>query len=312
MLCFMVHGASSISDVNGDGVPEIIVTGNVYDCDVGHPPGLYNGVYIFNADRSRFNQGGYDWSDPPVDTGAPLTEDYNVIDNCQPNPVVADLEGDGEKEILFSSYDGRVHAFWLDKTEHDSWPYSVYNSSEGFFRFASEPVVADLDGDGPAEVIFTSWVEKTDSAPVRLGKLHILNHQGDPIHEIDLPNPKSTGRYFNGALPAPTIANIDSDADLELVVNTIYAGLIAYDLPGTENATVLWATGRAGQTYLPAKGPGDVDGNGAVNLADAVFALKICAGMNTSRPSAESDVDADTRIGMEEAVFILQIVSGVR
>lgn len=76
-----------------------------------------------------------------------------------------------------------------------------------------------LDRDGFAEVIFTSWVQKTTTIPVRLGKLHILNYQGTPLHEIELPNPKSSSRYTNGALPAPTIANIDSDADLEIVVN---------------------------------------------------------------------------------------------
>lgn len=308
----MAHGASIISDVDGDGIPEVIATGNVYDCTVGHPPGVYNGVYIFNADRSRFNQGGYDWSNPPVDTGAPLSEEYQVIENCQPNPVAADLDGDGEKEILFSSYDGRVHAFWLDKAEHHDWPYSVYSAAEGFLRFASEPVVADLDGDGFAEVIFTSWTEKKTSAPVRLGKLHILSHQGNPIHEISLPNPKSASRYVNGALPAPTIANIDGDADLELVVNTIYSGLIAYDLPDTANATVLWKTGRAGQTYLPPKGPGDIDKNGVINLTDAIIALKICAGINASHTFEDSDVNGDDKIGMEEVLYILQSVSEVR
>ena len=165
------HGASAIADVNGDGVLEIIATGNVYDCNVGHPPGVYNGVYVFNSDRTRFNKDGYNWETLPVDTGAPLSEDYNVIENNQPNPVVADLDGDGHKEIIYSSYDGRVHAFWLDKTEHGNWPYSVYNSAEGFFRFASEPVIADLDNDGYAEVIFSSWVQKATN---QTGKLHIL------------------------------------------------------------------------------------------------------------------------------------------
>ncbi len=37
----------------------------------------------------------------------------------------------------------------------------------------------------------------------------------------------------NGALPAPTIANVDSDPDYELVINTIHSGFIAYDLPGS-------------------------------------------------------------------------------
>ena len=116
-------------------------------------------MFILNADRSRFNTGGYDWRTIPVDTGAPLSEDYNVIESYQANPVVADLDGDGKMEILYSSYDGRVHAFWLDKTEHGSWPYSVYKPAEGFIRFASEPLVADLDNDGYAEVIFTSWTQ---------------------------------------------------------------------------------------------------------------------------------------------------------
>ncbi len=80
------HGASVISDVTGDGTFEVVATGNVYDCAVGHPPGKYNGVYLFNADRSRFNQAGFDWRTLPIDTGAPLSEDYNLIENNQPNP----------------------------------------------------------------------------------------------------------------------------------------------------------------------------------------------------------------------------------
>jgi hypothetical protein len=233
------HGAAVITDVNGDGSAEVVVTGNVYDCNVGHPPGKYNGVYILNADRSRFKSGGFNWETAPVDTGAPLTEDYNVIENAQPNPVVVDLDRDGLSEILFSSYDGRVHAFWLDKTEHGNWPYSVYSPPEGFYRFASEPVVADLDADGIAEVVFASWVQKGTN---RTGKLHVLNHLGQSLQEVDLP-PAFSGNW-NGALAAPTLANVDADADLEVVLNTAHSGFVVYDLPGTANAVVYWGTGR--------------------------------------------------------------------
>jgi FG-GAP-like repeat len=242
------HGAAVVADVNGDDIPEVVATGNVYNCAVGHPPGKYNGVYIFNADRSRFNSDGFDWQQPPVDTGAPLSEDYNLIQNNQPNPVVADLDGDGNKEILFSSYDGRVHAFWLDKTEHHNWPYSVYSPAEGFYRFASEPVVADLDNDGHAEVIFSSWTQSGSNAN---GKLHILSYQGNVLYEIALPPKKSASAdiTWNGSLAAPTLANIDSDSDLEIILNTAYSGFVAYDLPGTATARVLWAAGRAGRVW---------------------------------------------------------------
>ena len=235
------HGPAVIADVNGDGAMEVVAVGNMYDCFIGHPPGQYNAVFIFNADRSRFNDGTYDWEAIPIDTGAPLSEDYNEIENNQPNPVVADLDGDGELEILFSSYDGRVHAFWLDKTEHGSWPYTVdHSGAEGFYRFASEPTVADLDNDGSAEVIFASWVEK---GTYQTGELHILDSMGNVVHEVALPAAYGSPNW-NGALAAPTLANIDTDADLEIVLNTAHSGVVAYDLPGTANARIIWGTGR--------------------------------------------------------------------
>ncbi len=237
------HGASVIVDVDNDGKKEVVVTGNMYNCQVGHPPGKYTSLFIFNADRSRFKKGSWDWEQAPINTGAPLSESYSDIESAQPNPVVVDLDGDRVKEILFASYDGKMHAYWLDKSEHHNWPYSVYNRNEGFYRFASEPVVADLDRDGCSEVIFTSWVEKTSSG-MRLGKLHVLDCKGNVIHEQNLPWPKSLSRHDNGALPAPTIANIDNDSDYELVINTINSGFIAYDLPGSAGAKIQWRSGR--------------------------------------------------------------------
>ena len=243
------HGPAAIADMDGDGAMEVIATGNVYDCGYGSYPSRYTGVFIFNADRSRFQKGTFDWRLAPVDSGAPLSEDYHHIENAQPNPVIADLDGDGFQEVLFASYDGRVHAFWLDKTEHGSWPYAVNDPGEGVLRFASEPAVADLNADGKAEVIFSSWVEK-DSGTT--GKLHILNYLGEALHEIDLPTAYSGD--WNGALAAPTLADIDGDADLEVVLNTAHSGFVAYDLPGTAGADILWGTGRGNywrDGYLP-------------------------------------------------------------
>jgi len=231
------HTPAAIADVDGNGTQEVIATGNVYECISGYPS-RYMGLYIFNADRSRFNTGGYDWGMGPVDTGAPISEDYNVIESAQPNPALADLDGDGKLEILYASYDGRLHAFWLDKSEHYNWPFEVYTG--GTYRFASEPTVADLDNDGFAEVIFTSWVQKGSH---QTGKLFIVSYQGNQIYAVDLPAAYGSPDW-NGALPAPTLANIDSDVDLEVVINTAHSGFVAYDLPGTANARVLWGTGR--------------------------------------------------------------------
>jgi hypothetical protein len=230
-------GPAVIADVNGDGVREVVAVGNMYDCNAGYPPSRYLALYLFNKNRTRFNKDGFDWRQIPRNTGAPLVEDYNVIETVAANPVVADLDGDGRQEVLYASYDGRLHAFWLDKTEHGQWPYSVYDATEGFYRLASEPVVADLDRDGSAEVIFASWTQKGSGSA---GRLHILSWDGQPLHEIDLP---ATGDW-DGALAAPTLGNVDTDDDLEVVVNTAHSGVAVYDLPDTAGANVQWATGR--------------------------------------------------------------------
>jgi hypothetical protein len=236
--------APAIADVNGDGVPELIVVGNVTNCGTSPYTSLYHMPFILNLDHTRWSGSGFDWTvlpTPGIGSG-PRSQDYNVIPTVQPNAVVADLDGDGLKEILFASYDGKVHAYGLDKSEHGHWPYTipVSGAAGDDFRFASEPIVVDLNNDGRAEVIFTSWPKAATGA---VGQVHILDYLGVELYRINLPAP-DIGGTWNGALGAPTVANIDSDPDLELVVGTVASGVVAYELPNTANARVLWGTGR--------------------------------------------------------------------
>jgi FG-GAP-like repeat len=232
------NSAPVISDLNGDGAREIIVVGDVYNCGIGDPDGdMYQMPWILKADRTRWAAGAFDWTTIPADPGTrPLSQDFDVIQNAVMNAVPADLDGDGVKEILFPSYDGQLHAYRLDKTRPGNWPFDVPGSG---IRFASEPAVVDLDNDGQAEVIITSWPENGGG---RNGQLHILDYNGNQIHAVDLPAPR--GDDWNGGLGAPTVANIDGDADLEVVVGTVASGVVAYDLPGSAGAQILWGTGR--------------------------------------------------------------------
>ena len=50
----------------------------------------------------------------------------------------------------------------------------------------SSPAVVDLDSNGWAEVIFTSWTKKDSN---HTGKIHILDCRGNPVHEVILPAP---------------------------------------------------------------------------------------------------------------------------
>ncbi len=251
------NSAPVIADVDGDGTLEMIVVGDVYDCSIGDPEGdMYHTPWILKMDRTRWSGAGFDWTVIPVpDSPGPLSQDYSVIQNSVTSAVVADLDNDGQKEILYPSYDGRLHAFWLDKTEHGSWPFVVPGSG---INFASEPAVVDIEGDGQAEIVVATWPENGGG---RIGKLYVLSSMGDVISSIDLPEPM--GEDWNGSLGGPTVANIDDDPDMEIVIGTVSSGAVAYDLPGSANARVLWGTSRGSLLRSGnADDPGTVIGEG--------------------------------------------------
>ena len=62
---------------------------------------------------------------------------------------------------------------------------------------------------------------------------------------------------------------------------------------------------------------GDLNNDGAVNLADAILALKAIGGLNPvgmrfDYATFGTDVNGDKKIGLAEVIYILQKVAGVR
>ena len=240
----LATAAPVVADLDRDGTREIVLVGDFYAFCAGDGyESLFQAPIVLEPDRTRWAANGFDWTAlPEPDGGAPLSQDFNVIENVAPNPAIADLDGDGRPEIVYPAYDGRLHALQLDKTELPGWPIDLDPGSPATLRFASEPAIADLDRDGRLEVLFHVWTEKGSGEE---GELRIVDWQGQLLASVPIP---LNGHSWSGALGAPTLANVDADPDLEVLSGTTSSGLVAYELPGTAGARVVWATSRGGFT----------------------------------------------------------------
>lgn len=228
------HAGTAIKDVDNDGNNEIIVSGIMANRKYKvFPPTEYMTIFILNGDRSRYynEELGFDWRKIPTDLGEPLVQNEETVSSMvEADPVVIDLDNDGYSEILFPSYNGKLHCFSLDGTEHGAWPFSLTKRSSPLYEYASSPAVKDMNSDGFNEIIFTSWFDSGQSFGTRVnGSLYILDHKGKLLSKTPLPD--STEKIQNnGAMAAPAVTDIDGDGKYEAVINTLYSGICVYDI----------------------------------------------------------------------------------
>ena len=233
------HSGIVVDDVDGDGIPEIVCTAAVIDGSkvaanmaVGNSYAnnlRYFTPFILRLNRERYTnpEKGFDWRNMPIDTGACKTlDDYVNLPNPDVAPAVADLDGDGNKEIVFSSFDGRVHCFSLDGTEHGAWPFDLNAGGSGAKFMPSRPLAADITGDGIPEVIFTSYPEM-NATPKQIGSLYVLDAAGNVLFQTKLPRSLDATGY-NAGRAEPVAADVDNDGSPELVITTYSSGVCVY------------------------------------------------------------------------------------
>ena len=220
-IATFTHSKAVIADVDGDGKSEVAVVGAVHDRAVGPLPSLYQELYLYRGDRTRFDAG---WMSTPDHLGAPLSEDWSVIERCTPDPVCADLDGDGKLEILYPDFSGKLNCYWLDHTQHGNWPINVYDGAT--MEYANAPAVYDFNGDGTPEIVFATHTQKNGS---KKGSLLIADTQGNVLQRVELPD--SLGDPIpNGCCIPPVIADVDGDGKIEIVLHTYLSGVTVYDL----------------------------------------------------------------------------------
>lgn len=170
--------------------------------------------------------------------GAPIQVSGWYPPGGVPAAATVNIQGDARPEIIVSLNDGYMYAF--DADANRLWRYNYSNGKA--IMYASEAMVVDLNQDGSPEIIFTTYgsPDVHDS-----GHLIILASNGALLHDVPLPNPGHNGNG-NGAPAAPTIADIDGDGQLEILVQTFDHGMDIFRVPGSAGNCVLWSNARGG------------------------------------------------------------------
>ena len=229
------HAITTVDDLDGDGKKEIIASAIMCNRKYEvYPPSEYMTIAILNADRTRYKNDKLDadWTTLPTDLGKPLLQNDVSISSfvCQ-TPVVSDINGDGKKEILFNSYNGKIHCFSLDKTEPYAWPYSLTKRTSPLFEYSSPVNCVDINGDGKQEIIFTSYYDKYQNlSEIVQGSLYVLDYKGRLISKTKLPPATEANNKPNGAMSKPVVTDIDGDGKYEVVINTLHGAICVYDL----------------------------------------------------------------------------------
>jgi hypothetical protein len=226
------RNAPAMADLNNDGKVEIIIAGRVKQAESlsgGQVVILNSGVAVFEPNGERLSG----WRVTKLGDGPPLTDNYGPSQA----PALADLNGDGQLEVVVTLMDGTARAY--RPNGEMLWKYSF---ARGAKLFASEPVIGDIDGDRQLDIVFGTY-SPDGSANSAVGLVALTASGalkgGFPLPLTQEKNTKS------GIRAAPVLADLDGDGKVEIVAGSWSGVLYVWDTNAPYRAAYMpWPTGR--------------------------------------------------------------------
>ena len=148
--------------------------------------------------------------------------------NRSSSPVIADIDADGENEIVFGHQDGRLRAYEGDGTLKWSTPAvpslnARCNAQTTASAIDSSPAVADIDEDGTPEIIIgvgSTWAEHQNGGVIvfdgKTGAKEWGTAIGRDSGDIWESSPNLDG-WCEGVFATPAIGDVDGDGHLDVV-----------------------------------------------------------------------------------------------
>ncbi len=242
MTMWLQWTASSpnVVDVDGDGKNEVV---GVPNAELSVNGQYVTQAYAFMVLTGAQGDGSLAARRLPAFDTLPMTGmptprasgDYYPPDGI-PAPTTVDIVGDSRPEIVAPGNDGSIYAVSPDGAI--LWRFDYAKGAPK--TFASEVSVADLNQDGTPELVFGVYALTANA-----GRLVVLENTGAMLFDITLPNQGMDGNGI-GVPAAPTIADVDGDGTLEIVLLTFDHGLDVFTVPGSGTSCLLWPTGRGG------------------------------------------------------------------
>jgi hypothetical protein len=239
----------SLADLNGDGKNEVI---GISNAEMKEPYETQGWAFVVlqgaqdGGGRSAMRLPG--WETLPMSEKPVVRPDGDWYPPSGiPAPAVANILGDSRPEIIASLSDGAVYA-----VSPDAQILWKYNYTQGAAKtFASEPAVVDLNRDGVPEIVFGTYALTANA-----GRLVILSNTGQELYNLPLPGQGKGGNGI-GVPAAPSVADLDGDGALEIVLLTFDHGVDIFIVPGSGTQCLPWPTGR-GNLLRNGQGPATV------------------------------------------------------
>jgi hypothetical protein len=226
----------SVADIDGDGKNDVIGIPNAemkepYETQ-GYAFMVLQGAYG-DGSTSAMRLPGWEALPMSAKPAVRASGDWYPPDGV-PAPAIANILGDSRPEIIAALNDGAIYAIGPDAQL--LWRYDFAKGEPK--TFASEPAVVDLNRDGMPEIVFGTYSLQPNG-----GRLIVLDNTGRELFDITLENQGTDGNGI-GVPAAPSVADIDGDGNLEIVLLTFDHGVDVYTVPGSGSKCLPWPTGR--------------------------------------------------------------------